>query len=182
MVRRQQTPGGAPTPLIPPAHPRFIADVMLGKLAKWLRVLGYDVLYSNRFTDEEIVRLAEEEDRIILTRDTRLIERRRVRRYLLIHSDHYPEQLRQVVRTFDLDPHAGLFTRCVHCNGELVLVPKAEVVHEVPLYTFRTRDLFARCRRCGHVYWRGTHWTRMQHKLERMLGEMGLGRTEEGEA
>lgn len=173
MERGQQTPGGAPSPIDAPCQPRFVVDVMLGKLAKWLRVLGYDVVYSNRLTDEEILQRAEAEERIILTRDTRLIERRQAQRYLLIHSDHYSEQLRQVVRALRLDTRRGLFTRCVRCNGELVSVPKAEVVHEVPFYTFRTQECFARCLGCGQVYWRGTHWTRMQRKLERMLGEEG---------
>lgn len=150
---------------------RFIADVMLGKLAKWLRILGYDVLYSNRFEDDEIARLAVLEDRLILTRDTRLVERRLARdHFLLVESDRYEDQLRQVVQTLQLDLERGLFTRCLTCNRELQVVPKSEVQGEVPPYTYRTQERFSRCPHCHRVFWPGTHWDRMVDKLRRIVG------------
>jgi len=155
---------------------RFIADVMLGKLAKWLRILGYDVLYSNRFEDDEITRLAVLENRLILTRDTRLVERRLARdHFLLVESDHYEDQLRQVVQTFQLDLEQGLFTRCLECNRELQAVPKGEVQGEVPPYTYRTHERFSRCPHCRRVFWQGTHWDRMVDKLRRIVSQKGSG-------
>src|SRR5262249_50967308 len=94
---------------------KFVADVMVGKLARWLRVLGLDVLYSNTFDDDEIVRLAESEHRIILTRDTGLVARRIESSYLFIESDHYKEQVQQVLRAFDLKEFQ-VFSRCLECN------------------------------------------------------------------
>ncbi|HIE52608.1 MAG TPA: hypothetical protein EYP85_12705 [Armatimonadetes bacterium] len=148
---------------------KFIADVMLGRLARWLRLLGYDTLYSNRYSDEDIVNIAAIENRIILTRDTRLVQRRRAHRYLLITSDHYEEQLAQVVRELNLDVQSYVYTRCAACNGELTLVPKESVRDEVPPYVYATQERFARCRECGRIYWRGTHAERMWQKLREML-------------
>src|SRR5262245_15184059 len=99
------------------ASVKFVADVMVGKLARWLRFLGYDVLYSNRFEDDEILRIAEAEERLILTRDVELHHRAGARS-LFIEDDHYEEQIRQVVSTLGLK-EAYPFTRCAECNSRL---------------------------------------------------------------
>src|SRR5437867_13122732 len=94
---------------------RFIADVMVGRLARWLRVLGFDVAYSNAYEDDEILRIAEQENRVILTRDTGLAARRNRAECLLIESVDYRKQIQQVLRTFELRTFA-LFSRCIECN------------------------------------------------------------------
>src|SRR5690349_20341786 len=101
---------------------KFVADVMVGKLARWLRFLGYDVLYSNRFEDDEILRIAETEDRLILTRDVEL-HNRAATRSLFVEDDHYEDQIRQVVSTLGLKD-AYPFTRCAECNSPLIETDK----------------------------------------------------------
>src|SRR5262249_30667217 len=135
---------------------KFIADVMVGKLARWLRILGFDVVYSNTFKDDEIVRMAEADERVILTRDTGIAAQRLRVQCLLIESDDYKQQLRQVVAAFDLKSFS-VFSRCLECNASLEDVDKEVVFERVAPYIYLTQDRFARCPSCGRVYWHGTH-------------------------
>lgn len=143
---------------------RFIADVMVGKLARWLRVLGFDVLYSNAFEDDEIVRIAETENRVILTRDTGLTARRLSTQCVLIESGDYREQVRQVVRTFDFKAFK-VFSRCLECNVVLKAIDKEAVFDRVPPYVYFTQQQFAVCPSCNRVYWHGTHAEQMLKRL-----------------
>ena len=143
---------------------KFIADVMVGKLARWLRVLGFDVEYSNAFEDGEVVRRAESEDRIILTRDTGLAARRMRARCLLIDSGDYKEQSRQVLRTLSLKDFRT-FSRCLECNVPLQSVDKEAVFERVPPYVYLTQDRFAMCSVCNRVYWHGTHAEEMLKRV-----------------
>jgi len=137
---------------------KFIADEMLGKLAKWLRTIGYDTVYYNDGgADSGLVQRSLEEDRIILTRDTRLVERKLARNYVLIKSDNVWEQFEQVVKELALDTKSRLFTRCLICNKELMSVDKTSVRDLVPVYTYQTQNEFYKCPECGRVYWPGTH-------------------------
>lgn len=154
---------------------KFVADVMLGKLARWLRLLGHDVLYSNAFDDGEIVRLADAEGRIILTRDTGLVERRLARnRVCLIQSTHWEAQLLQVAQSYDLALQIQPGARCTLCNGPLAPVSKEAVAAVVPPETFRIQETFVQCQECHRVYWRGTHWERMQQVLDRVADAWSL--------
>jgi uncharacterized protein with PIN domain len=135
---------------------KFIADVMLGKLARWLRVLGIDVIYSNSLEDGEILRIAESDDRIILTRDVPFAAKRKQPRCVLIESDHYREQVRQVLERFQIRDFA-VFSRCLECNTLLREVDKEEVFERVPPYVYLTQNRFATCPTCNRVYWHGTH-------------------------
>jgi len=144
---------------------KFIADVMVGKLARWLRVLGFDVLYSNRFEDDELVQIAEAEGRVILTRDRRLAARRLKTQCLLIESDSYKEQLQQVISAFQLTEFTT-FSRCIECNGLLRSVDKEEVFEKVPPFVYLTQNRFAFCPSCGRVYWPGTHAANMLKRLD----------------
>jgi uncharacterized protein with PIN domain len=146
------------------SDPKFIADVMVGKLARWLRVLGIDVVYSNAFEDDDIVRIAGKEHRIILTRDTRLAARHMDTRCLLIESDDYRMQLRQVIEAFDLK-NFSIFSRCLDCNTVLQDVDKESVFDKVPPYVYLTQTKFAQCSSCGRVYWHGTHADEMQKRI-----------------
>jgi len=144
---------------------KFVADVMLGKLARWLRVLGLDVVYSNVLEDDDIVRLAESENRIILTRDTGFAARRATRSSsLFIESDHYKEQVQQVLRSFDLKEFK-VFSRCLECNTPLQDVDKEAVFERVPPFVYLTQDRFAICPSCDRVYWHGTHANEMLKRL-----------------
>jgi uncharacterized protein with PIN domain len=152
-------------------HLRFIADAMLGKLAKWLRILGCDVAYDPDISDREIADRGRREGRIILTRDTLLIRRREVRgNHFLVHGDSYRDQLRQVVTHFAIDPEGDLFTRCVRCNESLTEVDKDQVAGKVPSYVYGTQESFGGCVRCGRIYWKATHWKEMERHRKEMLG------------
>ncbi len=140
---------------------RFIADVMLGRLAKRLRLLGFDVLYDRAFIDNELIRLSLEQDRVILTRDTGLAERPLAANHLFIQSDHVKDQLKQVFEAFQIAEGPGPLTRCSLCNEPLTPMDKQEARDLVPQYVYERNDSFLRCGKCGRVYWRGTHVKRM---------------------
>lgn len=148
---------------------KFIADCMLGKLAKWLRMLGYDTAYVPDADDDELVRIAVREDRILLTRDTRLCERRMVRRRcVFVDWGSTRQQVRQVFSALHLAvTPKSLFTRCAICNSEIKPMSKAEVKGRVPPYVYLTQPEYGYCESCDKIYWRGTH---VQHVLE-ALGE-----------
>ena len=137
---------------------------MVGKLARWLRVLGFDVAYSNRFEDDEIVRIAEAENRVILTRDTGLAARPSRAQCLFIESGNYQEQVQQVLQTFGLKEF-DVFSRCLECNAPLTNVDKEAVFEKVPPYVYLTQERFALCPSCHRVYWHGTHADEMLKRL-----------------
>jgi hypothetical protein len=149
--------------------PRFAADAMLGALARWLRVLGLDTAYDPGLDRGGLVELAAGEGRTLLTRDRRLVERRRARDHLLIASEVVDDQVRQVLRetAAEVDP-ALLFSRCLRCNEPLENLAAGEAVARVPPYVARTQPLFRRCPGCGRVYWRASHVGRMRERLRRM--------------
>ena len=146
------------------AEVTFIADVMVGKLARWLRVLGIDVKYSNTYEDDEIIRIAEAENRIILTRDTGLAARENRSKCVLIESGDYRKQIDQVLHTFGLNEF-NVFSRCLECNVPLENVDKESVVERVPSYVYLTQDRFAICRSCNRIFWRGTHTDEMLRRI-----------------
>ncbi|HEU5360760.1 MAG TPA: Mut7-C RNAse domain-containing protein [Candidatus Deferrimicrobiaceae bacterium] len=149
---------------------RFFADAMLGKLAKWLRILGCDVAFDPAISDGEIAVRARREGRVILTRDTLLIRRKEVRdNCFFVRGDSYRDQLRQVVDHFRIHPSEGLFTRCVRCNELLADLPKPLVAGKVPPYVYRTQESFGCCARCGRIFWKATHWEEMEKHRKEML-------------
>ena len=154
-------PPGAPPPTA------FIADCMLGKLARWLRILGFDTAYDHAIADGDLIRRAREEARILLTRDTRLVLRKGMPRHLLIESQDPAEQVRQVVDAFELQVNRDAFlSRCILCNRGTLAISKEEARPKVPPYVFRTQERFARCPECGRIYWRATHVDEMIRWLE----------------
>jgi uncharacterized protein with PIN domain len=148
-------------------EPRFLVDSMLGTLAKWLRILGFDTTYYTHIDDNELVRLCRAERRILLTRDRELTARRNLQS-LYVESQALEEQLAQVLRAFEL--HDGkAFSRCPVCNTLLVEVARDQAWGQVPSYVFAVHDRFSLCPACDHFYWRGTHWQRMRKKLARAM-------------
>lgn len=171
--RRRQRPAGdanqdagQPAPQIRETI-RFAADSMLGRLAKALRMLGYDVTYDPFVEDQALVRQARTDVRVLLTRDTGMLRRRDLPRHVFVQSDHVAEQLAQVARELGLklDKHAAL-SRCIVCNAALEVASPESVRDQVPPYVYATQTEFARCPGCGRIYWRGTHVERMQRKIE----------------
>jgi len=154
---------------------RFVVDVNVGRLAKWLRVMGYDTVFLRDGDDNELVRIALREGRVLLTRDAELANRRAVKlgqmRVVKIEGDDLRGQLRQLVRELSLNLWAG-FTRCVRCNEPLRPVDKQQVAGRVPAYVFEHQCQFMECPRCRRLYWRGTHWSNMASELERVYQEV----------
>jgi len=146
--------------------PCFVADVMLGRLARWLRALGYDTLYDSTWDDAPLAERARLERRILLTRDVELTRRRGVQ-FVLIQDDKVLRQLTQVARELQLNA-AGAFTRCIECNAELVDVKIQAVADKLPPHVLATQTRFKRCPRCEKIYWRGTHWDHMQRVLREL--------------
>jgi len=146
---------------------KFVADKMLGRLAKWLRIIGQDVTYGPHLSGYGLIRAARSEDRMILTRD-RSVPKKSPPDYLLIHSDHFRDQLTQVVQTCGLDPFKDIFTRCVECNAALEPIAKGVVQERVPPYVFSTQERFSLCRACQRIYWPATHQQKMLEELKAM--------------
>lgn len=136
---------------------KFIADAMLGKLAAWMRIIGCDVLYFKKISGDELIEQALQEGRIILTRDTLLIKRRKAKNHFFIHDDHYEKQLKQVVEHFKIDPFKNIFTRCLLCNTPLEDIKKEFIEDKVPSYVYETQQNFKICPSCNKIYWQATH-------------------------
>ena len=141
---------------------RFVLDAHLGKLAKYLRMLGFDCLYRNDFGDEEIMELARKEKRIILTRDKLLLQSRRVTHGYYIRATDKHDQLREVVQKFDLYSQFNSFTRCMTCNAELVPKSGEEVKNLLPEDIQQLYNDFFLCPDCSKVFWKGSHFKRME--------------------
>ncbi len=152
------------------AEVRFIADSMLGRLAKWLRILGYDTLYFRDAQDGRLVTLARREGRILLTRDTRLLLRHRLCPMLFVHHDRVWDQLRQVAGEPGLSVGARLGSRCLRCNRSLAPLAKDRAAGRVPEYVFRHHDTFFQCEECGRIFWGGTHLHHMEETVRALCG------------
>ncbi len=154
--------------------PGFIADANVGRLARRLRMMGYDTLFINDIEDSELIRIAHREKRIILTRDTGIMERRIVARgdvsAVFIEPAEINNQVRQVVETLKLELGADLFSRCMECNELLVWREKESIRHLVPRYVYQTQDRFRQCPVCERIYWQGTHWKKMVREVEQLKG------------
>lgn len=137
---------------------------MLGRLATWLRLLGYDTLYCADVNDAELARRARVEHRVLLTRDVELTRRRGVRA-ILIESEQVEAQIRQVFHVLGLTAREA-FSRCAVCNCVLEDMSKDEARGKVPPYVFHTQDRFRQCPQCARIYWRGTHWARILGYIE----------------
>ncbi len=146
----------------PLREPRFILDVHLGKLARYLRMLGFDALYQNDYDDQTIVAVAGAERRIILTRDKGILKHNAVTHGYWLRATAPHDQLREVVAAFDLARRIRPFTRCMACNGVLHPVEKSAARHRAPPGVVEDFDDFAECETCGKIYWPGSHFDRMR--------------------
>ena len=154
---------------------KFIVDHNVGKLAKGLRMMGFDTLLFEGGDDHYMVATALAEGRVILTRDTEIMRRRLVTsgrlKAILIESSEPEKQVRQVVKTLNLAGQFKPFTICLECNQPLVERSKEEVKGRVPPHVFQTRDQYMECPACNRIYWKGTHWQAMTRRLEEFTGD-----------
>jgi uncharacterized protein len=157
----------------PLREPRFVADVHLGRLARLLRLVGFDTRWRNDLTDEELATIGRQEHRILLTRDRGLLKRREVTHGLYVRSDDPQLQVVHVIRRLDLGARLAPFSRCLRCGGALAKVPKAEVVDRLGPVTRARVDEFRRCAACAHVYWRGAHHDALVAQVARIRRALG---------
>lgn len=144
--------------------PRFIADHMLGSLARWLRMMGYDTVYDKSLEDADIAKTARSDGRFILTRDKELSKEPSA---FLVEADNLDSQLKAVAVKFGLKFHEDMI-RCSTCNGELANLPKEEAKDKVPEGAYVSNEKFWRCSRCGKIYWKGTHWRGINERLKKL--------------
>jgi uncharacterized protein len=149
---------------------KFIVDLNVGKLARWLRLMGYDTLFLPHLDDGDMVKLALTQQRVLLTRDTgimkwHIVSSGRVKA-ILIEGDIPGKQLLQVVQKLNLDYQLNPFSRCLECNTSLEPRNPEEVEGQVPPYVFKTQQNYMLCPDCHRIYWRGTHWQAMNRVLQ----------------
>ncbi|HSW54719.1 MAG TPA: Mut7-C RNAse domain-containing protein [Ignavibacteriaceae bacterium] len=145
----------------PLRKPKFVADVHLGRLTKYLRMIGLDVIYKNDFEDDEIVQASVKEKRAILTRDRGILKRNDVTHGYFVRSSKVEEQVREILNRFDLQKEIKEFSRCIECNELLKPVKKEDVINQLPPKVSRSQNEFYICPACKKIFWKGTHYQRM---------------------
>ena len=146
---------------------KFIADEMVGKLARWLRVAGFDTLYHHPISDEKLLEIAQRENRTILTRDRKVAAANESQSVFVVTSENPFEQFITVVSHFRLDIESNAFQRCLECNGQLLPVRKEDYADKIPPHVYATQRKFSQCSGCGRLYWPGTHYESMRRRLAR---------------
>jgi uncharacterized protein with PIN domain len=153
-------------------RPKFIVDQNVGKLAKLLRLLGYDTIFFSGETDTQMVDIALAEKRQLLTRDTHILERRVAVdgqvKVVLLNSDDIEKQIRQVVTDLHLEDFQP-FTLCLEDNQPLIARTREEVKDKVPPYVWQTQSEYVECPHCHRIYWKGTHWDAMTRRFEKLV-------------
>lgn len=150
---------------------RFALDGHLGRLAAYLRMLGFDTWYDRFADDPQLACVSKAQSRVLLTRDVGLLKRREVELGYCVRSDKPHQQLREVTRRFALLPHLSPFQRCMDCNAPLDPVAKTEIAHLLPPHTRETKNEFSQCRDCRKIFWRGSHHARMLGWIEDLAAQ-----------
>lgn len=151
-----------------PIEPRFLLDCHLGRLTAHLRMLGFDCLYQNDFDDEKITDIMQQDERILLTRDRRLLMRKVIVHGYCLRALDPLEQLKEVIQRFDLMDKINPFHRCLRCNYPLEAVNKKDILDRLEPLTKKYFDEFHICPACNQIYWKGSHYERMQHLIEQI--------------
>jgi uncharacterized protein with PIN domain len=152
-------------------EPRFVLDTHLGRLAAYLRMLGFDAIYRNDYADEELAQVTSREERTLLTRDRGLLKRSEVTHGYCVRSTNPRRQLVEVLQRFDLFQAVAPFRRCIRCNASLERVSKEAISHRLPVKTRQYYDEYRICPGCDRIYWKGSHYERMQQLIDRVLNQ-----------
>lgn len=152
----------------PLRKPKFVADVHLGKLARYLRMIGLDVAYKNNFDDEEIVKISLNEKRVILTKDREILKRNEVNRGYFVRSTKAEEQVQEILNHFNLKKEIKEFSRCIECNELLAPIKKELIVNQLPRKVAQSQNEFYQCPSCKKNFWKGTHYLKMLSFIRRM--------------
>ena len=152
---------------------KFVVDINAGKLAKWLRIIGYDALLFNEEDDGKMIKIALNENRVILTKDSQVMKRRLISsgklKAILIEEDDPKIQLQQIAKALDLNYQFKPFSICLECNQALIERSKDEVCNLVPPHVLKTQNNFMECPSCHRIFWRGTHWQAMSEELKEFI-------------
>ena len=152
----------------PLRKPKFICDVHLGKLSRYLRMVGFDVYYKNDLSDEEILKISLAEKRAILTKDKGILKRKEVTHAYFVRSKDTEEQAKEVIRRFNLQKEIKEFTRCLECNTELTKIAREKISGNLPPKVNQSQEEFYKCPGCGKLYWKGTHHQKMLSFVQRI--------------
>jgi uncharacterized protein with PIN domain len=148
---------------------KFILDVHLGRLAKYLRLCGFDTLFSAYYDDPEIMETAQKEGRVIITRDRLLLKRAGQEAGYLVRSQYHDDQLIEVFGRYDLRRHVRLFSRCITCNTLLEEAEKSDIAHRLQADTSKYFSKFKRCPTCDRIFWEGSHYDNMKRIINQVL-------------
>jgi hypothetical protein len=151
-------------------NPKFIADCHLGKLAKYLRIMGIDTLFFPHIEDDDLIMIANDEDRIIITRDRDLSQRKNAPIFFLEPTDT-KSQLKTLIDYYELKEHPAPFSRCIVCNTQLQVIEKEKIIDRLPEKVKKYFDYFEYCPTCDRIYWQGDHYKHMMEFLEEVLKE-----------
>lgn len=154
-----------------PGKPSFILDQHLGRLAAYLRMMGFDTLYRNDYHDEELAQVSHDETRILLTRDVGLLKRSLVIYGYYVRETNRHQQLAEITQRYQLRDIVQPFKHCMKCNGVLETVPKDSIIDQLPEDTAQFYQEFHRCAVCSRVYWKGPHYQRMQALMDQVIKE-----------
>ncbi|OGU57743.1 MAG: twitching motility protein PilT [Ignavibacteria bacterium RBG_13_36_8] len=155
-----------PTPL---RIPKFILDVHLGKLAKYMRMLGLDTLYSNSYNDEEIIKISLKEKRTILTKDRGILKRNEVTHGYWVRSTNSEKQIAEIIERFDLKQSVSQFSRCLECNKLLTKIKKENIIDRIPPKVRAQHEDYYICKECDRIYWAGSHYDKMKSLIKKIL-------------
>jgi uncharacterized protein with PIN domain len=155
----------------PLREPRFVLDAHLGRLAAYLRLMGFDTLYRRDYDDEELAQISAEDQRILLTRDRGLLKRSQVTHGYCVRNELPRKQVAEVLHRFDLHDQVKPFSRCMRCNGLLEPAQKSTVIHRLQPDTSQYFNEFSVCPSCGQVYWKGSHYQRMEEFIKTLHHE-----------
>ncbi len=153
----------------PLRNPKFIADVQLGTLAKYMRMLGLDTFYRNSYWKNEIIEISLKERRVILTKDKDLLKRTEITHGYWIRNDNPDQQIKELIKRFDLRNEIKEFTRCFQCNTELINVDKKDIQEKLPPKIREQQNEFSFCGSCNKIYWKGTHYEKMSAAIARII-------------
>ena len=156
---------------IPLRRTKFIADVYLGDIAKYMRALGLDVYFDPSLSSRKIVKISRKEDRIILTKSRNLLKFKEVTHGIFIRPGRCEEQIRRIIDYLDIRDQLRPFSRCLRCNSLLRSIPKDSIAYRIPPKTKEFCDEYVLCESCDKIYWKGTHYVRIQKVIDRMLGQ-----------
>lgn len=160
--------------LLPPYQgaPTFILDTHLGRLASYLRMMGFDTLYRNDYEDDVLAQISHDEGRILLTRDIGVLKRGIVVYGYFVRHTNPRQRLLEISRRYTLTPYVNAFGRCMACNGDLIMVDKAAIQAHIPKDTYAYYEDFQQCQRCHKIYWKGSHYVKMAAIIEDVLAQV----------